>query len=117
MKTKVRDKRTYARFAIVRALCGHGRERWIRKVSLGGLVKSSTSALTQTGAVCCSSDQGPQTGIAPLAERTNLNRQNLYKALSGQGNPRLNTLGTILHGLEFKLAVQHLRHTDHRINP
>lgn len=49
-----------------------------------------------------------QGGITPLAERTHLNRQNLYKALSGQGNPRLTTLGTILHGLGFKLSVQHL---------
>ncbi len=44
-----------------------------------------------------------QGGIGKLAERTNLNRQNLYKALSEKGNPRLETVGAILHGLGFRL--------------
>ncbi len=47
-----------------------------------------------------------QGGISKLAERTNLNRQNLYKALSEKGNPRLETVGTILHGLGFRLSVE-----------
>jgi probable addiction module antidote protein len=58
-----------------------------------------------------------QGGITPLAQRTHLNRQNLYRALSGNGNPRLNTLGTILHGLGFKLAIQPLSNSDHHMNP
>ncbi len=45
-----------------------------------------------------------QGGIGKLAERTNLNRQNLYKALSEKGNPRLETIGAILHGLGFRLS-------------
>jgi len=49
-----------------------------------------------------------QGGISQLAERTSLSRQSLYKALSGIGNPRLDTLGTILHGLGFKLSIEHL---------
>jgi probable addiction module antidote protein len=47
-----------------------------------------------------------QGGISKLAQRTHLNRQNLYRALSHQGNPKLETIGTILHGLGFKLAIQ-----------
>ncbi|MFC1712737.1 addiction module antidote protein [Candidatus Poribacteria bacterium] len=47
-----------------------------------------------------------QGGIGKLAERTNLNRQNLYKALSEKGNPRLETIGAILHGLGFRLSVE-----------
>lgn len=47
-----------------------------------------------------------QGGISKLAERTKLNRQNLYKALSEKGNPRLETVGAILHGLGFRLSVE-----------
>ncbi len=47
-------------------------------------------------------------GISELAKRTNMNRQSLYKALSGQGNPRLSTIGVILHGLGYKLALEPL---------
>ena len=49
-----------------------------------------------------------QGGITQLAEKTGFSRQSLYKALSTDGNPRLDTLGTVLHAMGFKLAVQHL---------
>lgn len=48
-----------------------------------------------------------QGGIAKLAETTHLNRQNLYKALSEEGNPRLSTIGAILHALGLRLSVEH----------
>jgi probable addiction module antidote protein len=55
-----------------------------------------------------------QGGISKLAKTTHLNRQNLYRALSNRGNPRLETIGTILHGLGFKLAIQSLNnHNAH----
>src|SRR5476651_1797541 len=44
-------------------------------------------------------------GITQLAEKTHLNRQNLYKSLSSKGDPKLNTIETVLHGLGFRLAV------------
>jgi len=53
-----------------------------------------------------------QGGIAKLAERTKLNRQNLYKALSDKGNPRLETVGAILHGLGFRLSVEPIRTSE-----
>jgi probable addiction module antidote protein len=49
-----------------------------------------------------------QGGIAALSERTGLNRQSLYKALSSKGNPKLETLGTILNGLGFRLSIEAL---------
>ena len=49
-----------------------------------------------------------QGGVTKLAERTQLNREHLYRALSGKGNPRLETLDTILHGLGFRLAIRPL---------
>lgn len=45
-------------------------------------------------------------GLANLARKTELNRQNLYRVLSGKGNPRLATLGTILNGLDFHLSIE-----------
>ena len=44
-------------------------------------------------------------GIAELAKKTNLNRQHLYKTLSNKGNPSLNTLEVVLHGLGFRLSI------------
>ncbi len=53
-----------------------------------------------------------QGGLTKLAEQTNLNRQNLYKALSEEGNPRLKTLGAILHKLGFRLSVEPIKVKD-----
>jgi probable addiction module antidote protein len=44
-------------------------------------------------------------GITALAKKTNLNRQHLYKTLSNKGNPSLNTLEVVLHGLGFRLSI------------
>lgn len=48
-----------------------------------------------------------QGGIAHLAAETHLNREHLYRLLSGKGNPTLDTLTTILQtlGMRIKLAV------------
>ncbi len=46
-----------------------------------------------------------QGGLTDLANKSNLNRPNLYKALSGKGNPKLETIGAILKALGFKLHV------------
>lgn len=47
-----------------------------------------------------------QGGLSTLAKRTQLNRQNLYKALSTKGNPKLETIGAILLGLGFRFSIQ-----------
>ena len=47
-------------------------------------------------------------GLTKLARKTHLNRENLYKMLSSIGNPRLDTIGNVLHGLGFRLDVQTL---------
>jgi probable addiction module antidote protein len=44
-------------------------------------------------------------GVSELARKTNLNRQHLYRTLSSKGNPRLNTLESVLHGLGFRLSI------------
>ena len=44
-------------------------------------------------------------GLTQLASKTHLNRQNLYRALSSKGNPRFDTIETVLHGLGYRLAV------------
>ena len=47
-----------------------------------------------------------QGGIARLAEKTGINRQHLYKALSENGNPQLGTLSSILHALGFRIRLE-----------
>lgn len=44
-------------------------------------------------------------GITQLAEKTQLNRQNLYKTLSSKGDPKLHTIEAVLDGLGFQLLV------------
>jgi probable addiction module antidote protein len=44
-------------------------------------------------------------GMAAVAERSNLKRENLYRTLSKGGNPELRTLYNILHGMGLKLAI------------
>lgn len=46
-----------------------------------------------------------QGGIAKLAEKTQLNRETLYRTLSAKGNPRLQTLSVLLHALGFELTI------------
>lgn len=45
-------------------------------------------------------------GISRLAQETHLNRENLYKMLSKQGNPELGSLYAILDALGLKLSVE-----------
>jgi len=45
-------------------------------------------------------------GMSKLAKKTHLNRQSLYKVLSVNGNPTLDTFDLILKGLGYKLSIQ-----------
>ena len=44
-------------------------------------------------------------GVPALAEKVNMGKTSLYKALSEKGNPRLSTIYTILKGLGYKLML------------
>ena len=44
-------------------------------------------------------------GLRNLADRTSLNRENLYDMLSEDGNPRLSSLSTVFDALGLQLAV------------
>ena len=46
-----------------------------------------------------------QGGITLLAEHTGLNRESLYKTLSGKRNPRIETINEILHAFGLRLSV------------
>lgn len=50
-------------------------------------------------------------GIAKLAQKTSLNRQNLYKSLSAKGAPKLDTVESVLHGLGYRLSIEPLSET------
>ncbi len=47
-----------------------------------------------------------QGGIAALAEKTDLNRQTLYRTLSKEGNPTLDTFGAIIKQLGFFIMIK-----------
>jgi len=55
-----------------------------------------------------------QKGMSQLAEEADLNRENLYRALSEDGNPRLSTLGSVLDalGMEWGITLKHPHHDD-----
>jgi probable addiction module antidote protein len=48
-------------------------------------------------------------GMAALAKRTGLSRETLYRTLSQSGNPRLDTLTSILDCFGLRLAVAPIR--------
>jgi probable addiction module antidote protein len=56
-------------------------------------------------------------GMGALAERTGLSRETLYRTLSANGNPRLDTLALILEAFGLRLSVRPApkpRRTEHR---
>ena len=55
-------------------------------------------------------DQG---GIGFLAKKTDMNRQNLYKILSGKRSPRWETMKALLKGLGFKISVERIDQKAH----
>lgn len=44
-------------------------------------------------------------GMSSVSQATGLGRQSLYRALSGQGNPRIDTLFRVLNTMNIRLAV------------
>ena len=44
-------------------------------------------------------------GMTSISEASGLGRQSLYRALSGDGNPRIDTLFKVLDTLNLRLAV------------
>lgn len=44
--------------------------------------------------------------VSELARVTQMSRQSLYKILSTQGNPKLDSLSAILHALGLQIAVE-----------
>lgn len=47
-----------------------------------------------------------QGGMTQLASKTGLNRQNLYRVLSDNGNPELRTISIILQVIGYRLSIQ-----------
>jgi probable addiction module antidote protein len=45
-------------------------------------------------------------GVGPLAEKVGLNRESLYKTLSGKGNPALSSLDSILSAVGLRLSIE-----------
>jgi probable addiction module antidote protein len=47
-------------------------------------------------------------GITALAEETGMTRKGLQKALSQQGNPRLENINSIMHAMGYRLVPEKL---------
>jgi probable addiction module antidote protein len=45
-------------------------------------------------------------GISEIARLTNLNRENLYRILSTNGNPKLKSLNSVLNSVGLRLSVE-----------
>jgi probable addiction module antidote protein len=45
-------------------------------------------------------------GVSAIADRTDLGRGSLYKALSAGGNPKLSTLRAVLDAMGLQLTIQ-----------
>jgi probable addiction module antidote protein len=48
---------------------------------------------------------GAQGGMSQIAREAGLNRENLYRVLSEQGNPEINSLEKLLRCLGLRLSV------------
>lgn len=48
-------------------------------------------------------------GVGALAQRTGLNRETLYRTLSGRGNPQLDTLTVLLGAFGLRLSVRPMK--------
>lgn len=53
-------------------------------------------------------------GMAQVAKKAGLGRESLYKALSEDGNPKLETIVKIMRALGFKLSVVRNRNEETR---
>ena len=47
-----------------------------------------------------------QKGMSKLAAETGVNRENLYRALSERGNPRLDTLWAVLKAIGLRVSLE-----------
>lgn len=47
-----------------------------------------------------------QGGMTALSKRIGINRQNLYRTFASTGNPKFRSLGAILKGLGYRLAIE-----------
>jgi len=52
-------------------------------------------------------------GMTRIARNTGLNRENLYRVLSEQGNPEVNSLEKLLKALGLRLAVEVDQNLNH----
>ena len=54
-----------------------------------------------------------QKGLGKLAAEAGVNRENLYRSLSDEGNPRFSTLWAVLKSVGMRVSLEPAR-LDHR---
>jgi probable addiction module antidote protein len=53
-------------------------------------------------------------GMAAVAEKAHLNRENLYRMLSQKGNPEIKSIVNLLHSMGLRLTVEPKKKTPNR---
>jgi len=71
---------------------------YLEDILADGNMELFTAALKDVADACLG-------GMSALSKKTDLNRQQLYKTLSKNGNPRLNTLKEVLHAVGLRVSV------------
>lgn len=100
MATKRRVKETYSRWDPAENLKS---EADIRAYLIASFEEAPEDAAYIAAAL---GDVARARGMTELAKRTGLTRMGLYKALSKDGNPSLDTVLKVLHALGLRLAAK-----------
>jgi probable addiction module antidote protein len=100
MATKRRVKETYTRWDPAENLKS---EADVRAYVIASFEESPDDAAYIAAAL---GDVARARGMTELAKRTGLTRMGLYKALSKDGNPSLDTVLKVLHALGLRLSAQ-----------
>jgi probable addiction module antidote protein len=100
MATKQRGKETYTRWDPAEHLKS---EADIRAYLIASFEEAPDDAAYIAAAL---GDVARARGMTALAKRTGLTRMGLYKALSKDGNPSLDTVLKVLHALGLRLTAK-----------
>lgn len=101
-KTGSGGKRTSVPASVPYRVADHLKTDEDRAAYLEALLEDGDSRVLTIGLRDLAESAG---GIAVIAERTGLSRETLYRTLSANGNPRLDTLSALLQAMGLRLSV------------
>jgi probable addiction module antidote protein len=99
----VRNYRTYREVAVETLKNDPEEAMLYLEVSLEEFEKDNNTGALLSALRTVAEAQG---GIPELARRIGMEKMTLYKALSEEGNPKLSTIGAVLHGLGYRMRLE-----------